>query len=155
METNYYSEAYNEKGLHLSELSYGFLGEVAKWAKFLSILGFISIALMVIASFFMGAAMATMGNVDLSTVAYFKWLFPVIYIIIAIVYVFPIYYLYKFSINTRSALDSGNTDLLTDAFRYLKSHYKFLGIMMIIVLCIYGIALVGGIIVGIAAVTLS
>lgn len=151
METNYYSEGYNEKGLHLTEPSCGFLKEIAKWTKFLSILGFIGIAFMVVASFFMGTAMASMPNMDLPTTHVLKWMVPAIYIIIAIVYVFPIYYLYKFSVNTRSALDRGDTDSLTEAFRYLKSHYKFIGVMVIIMMCIYAVAIVGGIIIGIAS----
>lgn len=155
METNFYSEGYNEKGPHLSELSCGFLRETSKWTKFLSILGFIGVAFMVVASFFIGAAMANMPNMDVSTVAFLKWLLPVVYIVIAIIYAFPIYYLYKFSVNTRNALDSGNTDALNEAFRYLKLHYKFIGILTIVMICIYAIAIIGAVIVSVFAIALS
>lgn len=151
METNSYSEVYNEKSLRLNDLSYGYLGEIAKWTKFLSILGFIGIAFMVIASFFVGAAMSTMPNLDLPTTAILKWLLPSIYIVMAAIYAYPIYCLYKFSVNTHSALDAGNSDTLSEAFRFLKSHYKFIGVVLIIMICIYAIAIIGGIIIGVAS----
>lgn len=151
METNSYSEVYNEKLVYLNDFSTGYLREIAKWAKFLSILGFIGIAFMVVASFFVGAAMSTMPNLDLPSSAILKWLLPVVYIVMAAIYAFPIYYLYKFSVNTRAALDSGSSDTLGEAFRFLKSHYKFIGIMMIIMICVYAVAIIGGIIIGVAS----
>ncbi len=153
METDFYSEGYNEKALHLNELSFGFLREISKWAKFLSILGFIGIAFMIVASFFIGAAMSTMPNLDLPTTATsLKWLLPIVYIVMAVIYAFPVYYLYKFAVSTRSALDSGSSDTLSEAFRFLRSHYKFIGVLAIVMICIYAIAIVGGIIIGIASI---
>ena len=151
METSSYSEGYNEKVLHLNDFSTSYLREIAKWTKFLSILGFIGIAFMVIASFFVGAAMSTMPNLDLPTSAVLKWLLPAVYIVMAAIYALPIYYLYKFSVNTRAALDSDSSDALGEAFRFLKSHYKFIGIFMIIMICIYAVAIIGGIIIGVAS----
>jgi hypothetical protein len=54
------------------------------------------------------------------------------YIVIAIVYFFPIYYLFKFSEDLKFALEMGHEEQLTSAFRWLKSHYKFIGILLII-----------------------
>lgn len=60
-----------------------------------------------------------------------------IYIVIAILYFFPIYYLFKYAQNTKMALQSSDSDLLANGLGYLKSHHKFLGIMMIIIISLY------------------
>ncbi|MCR5863586.1 DUF5362 family protein [Flavobacterium sp. J372] len=51
-------------------------------------------------------------------------------------------YLFKFASNTKKALNSNNSDSLTDAFENLKSHYKFLGIVMIIVIASYIVGII-------------
>ena len=40
--------------------------------------------------------------------------------------------LYKFSVNAKEAVKTGNTKFLTQAFRFLDNHYKIIGIMTII-----------------------
>lgn len=157
MENNYSTQEYDQKGLELTDLSCEFLRETAKWAKFLSILGFIGIAFMVIFAIFIGAFLsllpATMSESTPFSVA--PGLFSLVYLVLAALYACPVYYLYKFSADTRAALDLRNSELLSKGLGFLKSHYKFVGIMMIVVFVIYAIAIVGGIIIGLAAVALS
>jgi len=59
------------------------------------------------------------------------------YVLIGLLYFFPVYYLFKFSSKVRTALMTKNTQELETAFENLKSHYKFIGILMIITLSIY------------------
>jgi hypothetical protein len=66
-----------------------------------------------------------------------KGFVSIIYLVFAIIYLFPIYYLYKYADSTKKALNSGNTQLLTKAFSNLKSHHKFLGIASIIIIALY------------------
>ena len=117
--------------------------ETAKWARFLSIVGFIFIGLYVLLAlmmFAMGGAMdAASENMDgmggmgmMGAVG--GAAMGVIYLICALIYFFPILYLYRFASNTLSALDSNNTDQLTNGLENLKSHYKFMGILMCIAL---------------------
>jgi hypothetical protein len=47
-----------------------------------------------------------------------------IYIIIALFYFFPVYYLFQFS--SKWKLSSNDNDLINSSFEYLKSHYKFI-----------------------------
>jgi hypothetical protein len=54
------------------------------------------------------------------------------YLIIAGVYFIPIFFLYQFGVKTKYAIDNNDTDLLTFGLKKLKSHYKFIGIVMII-----------------------
>jgi hypothetical protein len=60
-----------------------------------------------------------------------------IYVFIGLLYFFPVYYLFKFSSQVRTALINKNSQQLDSAFENLKSHYKFIGILMIITLSIY------------------
>ena len=51
-----------------------------------------------------------------------------ILLLIGIVCFFPLYYLYKFSLNVRIAFRDDDSEALEDSFRYLKLHYIAIGI---------------------------
>jgi hypothetical protein len=57
--------------------------------------------------------------------------------IITLIYFFPIYFLLMFSINSKKAINDSDGNHLQKAFKYLKFHYRFMGIFLIIMLCIY------------------
>jgi len=116
-----------------------YLNETRKWTIFLSVLGFIFIGFLVIASLFIGTIFSSLtNNTTLSGAAGVAAGF--IYFLIAILYFFPIYYLYQFSRFAKSAIANNNSDDLNSAFKNLKSHYKFMGILTIIILSIYLLA---------------
>jgi hypothetical protein len=140
--------------LKLNETAKGFLKETAKWAYFLSILGYIGIGFLVIIAVFAGSIFATIGNKgeDISPFGAFGGVFiTVLYLVIAALYVFPIYYLNKFAVNMKNALTENNTELLATSLEYLKSHYKFIGIMMLVMFALYALVFVFAIIGGMAA----
>ena len=58
-----YSEI-EEFELQLNESAKGFLKEAAKWAYFLSILGYVGIGFIVLAAIFAGALFAFIGNLS-------------------------------------------------------------------------------------------
>lgn len=134
------------QNLSLTETSREYLREGAKWAYFLSILGFIGIGLMVIMGLFMGSIMASVGSMaggsnDMGMMG--GSFFTILYILMAALYFFPVYYLYKFSSNAKAAVDSNDDLTLETALGYLKSHYKFIGILTIVVLSIYLLFFIG------------
>ena len=63
-----------------------------------------------------------------------------------ILYYFPISYLYQFSENTKKAIENNDNNTIRDAFEFLKSHYKFMGILTIILLSFYAIMIFIGLI---------
>lgn len=135
--------------LKLNESSRAFLKETAKWAHFLSIVGFVGIGLMVLIAFFGGAFFAYFSNSFGSSSDLFGGaFFTIFYLLFALLYFFPVYYLFKFSGNMKKALQAKDEDTLTKAFEYIKSHYKFIGILTIILLSIYVLvflfAIIGG-----------
>jgi hypothetical protein len=120
----------------LTSSAKNFLRETAKWAKFLSIAGFIALALMLMGSFFISAFYHTLPQADLIPFD-LGIVVTLIYIVVALIYIFPVYYLYQFSAKMKEALISKDDAVLVTAFEMLKSHYKFIGVSTIITLSIY------------------
>ena len=144
-----YSEI-EEFELQLNESAKGFLRETAKWAYFLSILGYIGIGFIVLIAIFAGSIFATVGTMMPGGMgglgSSFGIIMTVMYLLIAALYFFPVYYLNKFASNAKIALRDNDSKSLASSFEYLKSHYKFIGIMMVALLCLYGLIIVFAII---------
>jgi hypothetical protein len=141
--------------LELNESAKEFLREAAKWAYFLSILGFIGIGLIVLAAIFAGTIFSAIGSMTPGEIggkigSAFGIIITVVYLLIALLYFFPIYYMNKFASNAKTALQENDTETLSISFEYLKSHYKFIGIMMLTMMCLYGLIIVFGIIAALA-----
>ena len=115
--------------MELNDQSKAYLYETARWATILSIIGFIVIALLIMVSFSVGTLLANSPYGDLGIS---PQVLSITYLIIAGVYFIPIFFLYQFGVKTKYAIDNNDTDLLTFGLKKLKSHYKFIGIVMII-----------------------
>jgi hypothetical protein len=117
-----------------------FLKEAAKWAYFLSILGFIGIGFIVLAALFAGNLFAFMGNMNPEMGKFGSMggsFITVLYLMLAALYFFPIYYLNKFATNAKIALRDNDSESLSASLEYLKSHYKFIGILTLVILGMY------------------
>lgn len=130
--------SYSNSQLTVSPLASGYLSETGKWGKFLAILGFVLVGLMVIVGLFAGTIFSSMDQ----ALPFPGFMMGLFYILFALLYFFPVYYLFKFSNQVRGALVTKNSQALDSAFENLKSHYKYIGIFMIIILSIY--VLIGG-----------
>lgn len=136
----------NVSGLKISDDAKTFILETARWAKFLAIVGFVFLGLMLIAAFPMmvlGAALPGMATSGAGA--------GLLYLLMVVLYFFPTYYLYSFSNKVKVGLMNSNQTELDAGFENLKSTFKFMGILMIIVLGIYALALVFALIAGVAA----
>lgn len=139
----------NQNKLILNDLAIDALRESAKWCMFLAIVGFIGIGFMLIAGAFMTAVFSAFPESnpvfggDTNPLAGFKSYFGIIYIVFALLYFFPIYYLYKYAAGTKQAFASGNSEVLSNALVNLKSHHKFLGITTIVVISLYILIIIG------------
>ncbi|HXJ99551.1 MAG TPA: DUF5362 family protein [Gelidibacter sp.] len=135
--------------LNVSSTIMGFLKETSTWTYFLSILGFIGIGLMLLFGVFFSVVMGLIsGGNPYEGLGMDMSYFGLIYIVLALLYFFPVLYLFNFSRKTKLALKTNNNDDLTTAFSNLKSHYKFMGVFTIVVISIYilafVIAMIGG-----------
>ena len=135
---NSLNEGTMPKELVLNNYAKGFLKETAKWANFLAIIGFIGIGFMVLAGFFMGTIMSTLPNMNDMPFNIGPFMTG-IYLLMALLYFFPVRYLYRFAVKMKASLASNDDEELAEAFLNLKSHYKFVGILAIIMLAFYAL----------------
>jgi hypothetical protein len=136
--------------LQIDQQSISYLGETAKWAKFLSIVGFILCGFMLIAAIFAGTVLATLsqmgGGYSAGTFMNgFGGILAFVYIVLALLYFFPCLYLFKFSGKMQFALRNNDQTTLNTSFGHLKSCFKFVGILTIVFLGIYLLVFIGGI----------
>ncbi|WP_412463926.1 hypothetical protein [Flavobacterium mekongense] len=122
--------------LHLNQTALDYLRESAKWSMFLAILGFVGVGFLALMAIIMTSVMSAMPETP-GPFGAVKGIVSILYIVIAVIYLFPIYYLYRYASNTKKAIYSKDSALLTDALGALKSHHKFLGIAAIIIISLY------------------
>ncbi|NCA21432.1 MAG: hypothetical protein EBS86_09895 [Crocinitomicaceae bacterium] len=124
----------------LSSTSKQALLTASKWAKFLSIIGFIGIGLMALGLFFL------LRNIYNSPTVFgqAKWhvLIVFMYLIFAGLNFFPVYYLLQFSNKIRTGIDNSDNISVEEGFVNLKSLFKFMGITTIVVISTYILAII-------------
>jgi len=121
------------KNLTLDPAGISHLKETRTWTMFLSILGFVFLGIMLIFGLVgssLTANMAPYGAMSSGVLLFFM-------IIMMIIYFFPIYFLFNFSRFSKQAIESSDAVAFTESIRYLKLHYRYMGILAIIVLSIY------------------
>lgn len=136
-------------GLNIDPTIKAHLSETASWGRFLAIIGFIACALLVVVGIFFVSIVGTMGarygSYDgPSLTSTFGPAIMVVYIIVAILYFFPCLFLLRFANRMKTALAADNQADLTVAFQNLKALFRFVGVLTIIVLCLYLLALIFG-----------
>lgn len=113
------------------------LGETRPWVKLMAVLAFIMIPLLLLAG--VGVALAT----GFKNAASFVPL-----MITMLVYVPAAVFLWKYAGSIRQLQKGGGQVALEAALRSQKSFWKYLGILACVMLSIYGVVIVGAIIVG-------
>lgn len=156
MESSYpLDENFTTGGIGLNGNIRTYLRETAKWGKFLSIIGFISIGFMVIGGILFGTIgmsamndISAMGGQPNPMGMLGGGFIMIFYCLMGLLYFFPSLYLYRFSTKIKIALENDDETELTTAFMNMKSLYKFWGIFMAIIIGFYALlfifAIVGG-----------
>lgn len=129
--------------LVISSETISYLSEAGKWSKFIAIMGFVLVGFMVLVGLFSGTIFSALGQQSGMPLPGFA--FGLIYVVLGAIYFVPLLYLFNFSTKIRSAVSSGNNYELNEAFKNLKSHYKYIGILMIILISIYIMIFLGAI----------
>ena len=133
---------------NLTTTTLKWLYDAARWARFIAILGFIFIGFMVAVGVFIGPVLSILNeDMDMSSgiASLSGGVIAAAYIAIAAIYFFPIYYLFLFSKKVILAYKEEDEESLNASFHYLKKHFKFIGVMLIVFLAIYILAFVIGI----------
>ena len=137
----------NRSQFYIEDSAKSYLAETAKWAKFLSIVGFMGMGLTVIFVLFMGSIMSQIPGFNEigATESLMIGSMSLIYILIAAIYFYPLWKLYQFAALSKKALVSNDSILLTQALEAQKSMFKFMGILVIITLSIYLVMILVGV----------
>lgn len=127
-----------------------YLMETAKWGRFLAIVGFVGMVLMIIfmifgLQFFNSLVPQPEGQAAMQSAM------SGMYIgigILSLIYVIPLLFLYRGSVGFIRALNNNTQEDLTTGFQNYKALFKFMGIFTIIILSIYGIVIIGSLLMG-------
>lgn len=146
---------YTEKQtLIINEEGYKYLTSIAKWGKFLAIVGFIGIGIMVLFSFAMIMSGTFINNIPMyQNLPFNMSLFMgIFYFIIGAIYFIPCYYLFIFSVKTQHGLQNSDQFDIDLGLKNLKSVFKFMGIMTIISLVFCALAFFVGILIALFSI---
>lgn len=123
--------------------------EMAKWAKFLGIVGFIMTGLLVIGALAAGATMSALSRFGGGQFAALSGgAFTFVFMLYAVLIFYPSLLMYQYSSGAKSGVLYGEQFNLTNAIGKLKSLFKFWGIVTIIFISMYAlmfIALIVGV----------
>ncbi len=141
--------------LSLNSGAKDFLYQTAKWAKLLAITSIIFSILIIIMGLFFGTIMGainnlggqTMPNMYAGTLGIFMAVF---YGVLGLIMMYPGIRLLQFSDKAKFALNTNSSETIEEAFKRLRSVFRFYGIIVIIYLVLIALMFVS---VGIGALS--
>lgn len=137
METNASTNSTN--GMELNQNSVKYLSSIQKWTYFFAIVGFIGIVILLLVGLLAKAIFSAI-NPQMGAGA---TVLGVIYIVFALIYFFPVLYLYRFSRFAKQAIQENNANLMEEALRNFKLHFHFIGVLTIAIFALYFVILLG------------
>lgn len=137
-----------QPGILLSTEAQYYLTTAGKWANFLGILGFIFCALFLIPALSMGAIMSKVAesapyNPMFAAFAGFGGVLTVFYIVLDVLYFFFALYLYQFATKIKAGIKFSDSATVTVGLGKLKSFFKLWGIVTIVIIVLYVVAIIG------------
>lgn len=131
-----------EKQIVMTEEIKDYLLVTAKWSKFIAIIGFIGLGILILMGLLMMFGLSLFHRLNTGgpfTVP--AALYGLLYIIFAGVYVIPVLYLYRFAVSMKEGVLRNDEYEMTNGFLNLKKMSKFSGIMTIVILGLYALTL--------------
>lgn len=135
-------------GFGIDTASRAHLSEAAKWAKFLAIVGFVVCGLIVIAGIFAGSFLSMMSGVysdeyrgSTALTSGMGAFMAIFYAGMAILFFFPYLFLFRFANHMKSALNTNDQHTLNSSFQNLKIMFRYVGILTIVLLSFYALAI--------------
>ena len=140
------NENLNLFGLSIDPTSKLHLGEAARWAKFLAIVGFIFIGLFVLMGVFFGSLFSTAmdGVYGESMASGLGTIASIMYIVMALIFFFPCLFLFRFATKMKEALVTNEQGSLNVSFQNLKAMFRFIGILTVLFLVIWLLVILTG-----------
>jgi len=129
------------KSIEIGQDTLKYLDTTRKWTMFFAIIGFIFLGLILIFGILAGTFLSVFKSSEMGS-GIPQVLVFVIIIIMALIYYFPVMFLFRFSKHTTNAVQTLSREELHKAFKYLKYYFVYIGVLLIAVLLIYFIGLV-------------
>ena len=113
------------------------LRKTKPWVRFLGILGFVMVGLILLAAIGMLGVALFMGTTS-GADGYMLAGLSVLYLAMAVLYIFPARYLYRYASAIETALKSPSKSLpIEQALQHQKSFWKFAGIITLVTILLY------------------
>lgn len=129
-----------EVKLIVTEEMRSYLYDMSKWARFLSVVGFVISAFLTLGSFGIGAAVTAnpgmlnqlgpLGGIGATGITIF-------YLLLALFFFYPSLLLLRFSAKVKQGVLFGDQENLNDAIAHVKSLFKFWGVITIVLIASY------------------
>lgn len=117
--------------------------ETAKWARFISIVAFIFLCILFIAVIFMATYNASNINAegDSAFLTGYGIGMALVYILLMLIWFFPVLFLFRFSKKINTAVAGNDQAALNASFHNLKACFRYVGIITLVILAIYALAI--------------
>ncbi|HEY8961428.1 MAG TPA: DUF5362 family protein [Luteolibacter sp.] len=116
------------------------------WVRLCSVIGFISTGFMLLAAvamLFGGAFMATQKQTF--PFAGFQFLLGLLYAVMGVFYIFPSMKLWKYGSAILRLMTTGSNADLVEALDQQRSFWKFVGVMILVMIALYVVAIIGAV----------
>lgn len=145
---NEQNEIAEQPKLVVTEEMRSYFYDMAKWANFLAIVGFVFTGFAVISAFTIGAAIGT--NPELAAMVGAMGKFGSIgFTAVCLIYAFALFYpsllLFKYAIKAKIGVLYGEQASLDEALGKMKSLFKYWGIIVIIFISLYFLLIVANV----------
>jgi MFS family permease len=117
------------------------LNTTRKWAMFIAIIGFIFLGLFIVIGALAGTFLSAFSKGDAAR-SVPEILVFILLILIAIINFFPVLFLFRFSKHIHKTIQTLDKEELRKAIVNLKAFFLYLGILIIVVLSFYVVALI-------------
>lgn len=134
-----------ENNLILNEETKSDILKASRWAQFISIVGYVGVAIIFIGGLFTLLASFFYANL-MQTGDELKYIIPSlagIYIVLGLLYFFPVHFLYKMSSNLKKGILQNSQETINLGFKNMSNLFKYTGIMTIVILSLYALLVVG------------
>lgn len=143
--SSYHNHPDPSPNITVTPLMIDYLRATKPWVRFLSILMFVMVGLMLVG----GLVMMLSGATGLGATGPILGL---VYWVMAILYLAPAYFLFQFASSIGNLLQGGGDVAMEAALGSQKSFWRFTGIVTLVIVCIYALvivtAILGGLVMG-------
>ena len=116
--------------------SQSFLQTTARWAKILAVIGFVMIGFIILVAIYITSTTGVWSQTGLQ-----NFFMTAIYSLMGLLYFFPTLYLYRFAVKMQEGLQDNDQEMVRESFQNLKSLFRFVGILTVVCIGIYGLML--------------